>query len=169
MFVTVSTPPQLSAVVGLTKTFVALHEFASEATTTSLAQVMVGFWVSLTVTVKLQVLVRPTASVAVEVTVVVPFGKVDPEAGVELMVTVPGQLSVAVTVNVTTAPHVPGSVDRTIFAGQVIVGGVTSFTRTVNEQVAVLPASSVAVHITVVPPSGNAAGALLVIVTLASQ
>jgi hypothetical protein len=51
----------------------------------------------------------------------------------------------------------------------VITGASSSLIVTSCEQVAVLPASSVAVHITVVPPSGNAAGALFVTVTLASQ
>ena len=56
---------------------------------------MVGFSVSLTVTVKVHVAVLPDASVAVQVTVVVPFGKAVPEAGEQLVVT-PGQLSLAV-------------------------------------------------------------------------
>ena len=45
-----------------------------------------------TVTVKEHVAVFPTASVAVHVTVVVPSGKTDPEAGTQTVV-VPGQLS----------------------------------------------------------------------------
>jgi hypothetical protein len=48
--------------------------------------------VSLTVTVKLHVFVWPAASVAVQVTVVIPPGKVEPDGGVQLAVT-PGQLS----------------------------------------------------------------------------
>jgi len=42
-----------------------------------------------------QVAVFPDVSVAVQVTVVVPFAKVEPEAGEQLVVT-PGQLSLAV-------------------------------------------------------------------------
>ena len=49
----------------------------------------------LTVTVKVQVAVRFDVSVAVHVTVVVPTGKVEPEAGEQLVVT-PAQLSEAV-------------------------------------------------------------------------
>jgi hypothetical protein len=49
----------------------------------------------MTVTVNEQLAVRADASVAVQLTVVVPSGKVEPEAGVQLVVT-PGQLSVAV-------------------------------------------------------------------------
>ena len=59
---------------------------------------------STTVTVKEQLAVLPEASVAVPVTVVVPFGKVEPEAGLATTVT-PGQLSAAVTLKLTTAEH----------------------------------------------------------------
>ncbi len=71
-------------------------------------QVITGFSVSVTVTVNEQVDVLPDASVAVLVTVVVPFGNVEPDAGLETTVT-PGQLSVAVTLKFTTAEHFPGS------------------------------------------------------------
>ena len=57
-------------------------------------QVIDGGCVSLTVTVKVQKPVLFELSVAVQVTVVVPFGKVEPEAGTQLTVT-PEQLSVA--------------------------------------------------------------------------
>lgn len=53
------------------------------------------------VTVKLQVAVFIDASVAVQVTVVVPMGKHEPDGGVHPTVT-PGQLSVAVAVKVAT-------------------------------------------------------------------
>jgi hypothetical protein len=55
---------------------------------------MLGGCVSLTVTWKLQLAVLFAASVAVQVTVVVPLAKVEPLGGVQLAVT-PGQLSVA--------------------------------------------------------------------------
>lgn len=48
-----------------------------------------------TVTVKLPVALFPALSVAVQVTVVVPSGKVEPEAGVQLTGTVPSTASVA--------------------------------------------------------------------------
>jgi hypothetical protein len=48
----------------------------------------------LTITVKLQLLVLPAASVAVQVTGVVPVLKLEPVGGVQVTVT-PGQLSVA--------------------------------------------------------------------------
>jgi hypothetical protein len=60
-------------------------------------QVIVGFWLSLTVTVNVQVVALPDVSVAVAVTVVVPVGKLAPDGGLLVTVT-PGQLSVAASV-----------------------------------------------------------------------
>ena len=60
-------------------------------------QLAVGGSLSVTVTVKLHVLVRPAASVAVQLTVVVLTGKSPPETGLQLMVA-PGQLSLALAV-----------------------------------------------------------------------
>ena len=60
-------------------------------------QVTVGGCVSLTVTVNEQVAVLPDPSVAVQVTVVVPFGKGDPLLGIHATVA-PEQLSFAVGV-----------------------------------------------------------------------
>jgi hypothetical protein len=57
-------------------------------------QVAVGGSVSLTVTVNEQVAVLPLASVAVQSTVVVPFGNVAPLAGTQARLA-PGQLSLA--------------------------------------------------------------------------
>ncbi len=55
-------------------------------------QLASGAWVSVTVTVKVQVPLLPLASVAVQVTVVGPFWKVLPLAGLQT-VAAPGQLS----------------------------------------------------------------------------
>ena len=74
-----------------------------------------------TVTVKLQVAVFPCASVAVLVTVVVPTANGLPLAGALLTVT-PGQLSAAVTENVTLLRQTPGAALTVKFAGQVIDG-----------------------------------------------
>ena len=60
-------------------------------------QVIAGACVSCTVTENEHVPVFPTASVAVHVTVVVPTGKVEPDAGTHTIVA-PGQLSEAVAV-----------------------------------------------------------------------
>jgi hypothetical protein len=123
--------------------------------TTLAGQVIAGGSVSVTVTVNAHRLVLPAASVATQLTVVTPFGKVEPDSGVQTVVT-PGQLSAAVTVKVTfAAEHWPGSVERTMFAGQVIASGWASLTMTVKEHRFVLPVESVAMQFTVVTPFGN--------------
>ena len=87
-------PGQLSPETGMKLTTV--PESDACGTVMSAGHSIVGFSVSLTVTVKEQLAVLPDASVAVLVTVVVPFGKVEPEGGLLTTVT-PGQLSLAVT------------------------------------------------------------------------
>ena len=105
----------------------------------------------MTVTVNAHSLVLPEASVATQFTMVIPFGKVEPDGGVHTTV-IPEQLSVAVAVKVTLeAEHWPGSDERTIFAGQVIVGFCLSTTVTVNEQLAPV----VVVQLTIVAPIGK--------------
>ena len=79
---------------------------------------MTGASVSLTVTVNVQALVLPTASVAVHVTVVTPLTKLEPLAGSQLTVA-PGQLSVAEAEKVTLLAQLPGAVLTTMFAGQI--------------------------------------------------
>jgi hypothetical protein len=59
-------------------------------------QVKVGFTLSVTVTVKLQVPVLFDKSEAEQLTVVVPFWKVEPEAGSQVTVRELSQLSLAV-------------------------------------------------------------------------
>ena len=119
-------------------------------------QVIVGFCVSLTVTVNEQFAGLPDPSVTVQLTVVVPVGKLEPEGGLQTGVPTFGQLSVAVAfAYVTTAEHWLAAVPCTTFAGQVITGACVSLTVTVNEQVAVSPAPSVTVQFTVVVPFGN--------------
>jgi hypothetical protein len=114
----------------------------------------VGPVVSRTVTVNEAAPVLPRASVAVQVTVVVPSGNVNPLAGVQVTSTTPSTVSVADAVQVNAAPD--GLVASTVaFPGTVTTGGVVSLTVTVNEAVPVLPRTSVAVHVTVVAPSGN--------------
>ena len=77
---------------------------------------------SLTVTVKVQLPVRLAASVAVQVTVVTPLAKVEPEIGEQLTVA-PGQLSLAAgVVYVTDAEHWPIAVFVVMFPGQLTVG-----------------------------------------------
>jgi hypothetical protein len=106
-----------------------------------------------TVTVKLQLVLLPEVSVAVQVTVVVPIGKVEPVAGLQTKTT-PGQLSETTGAKVALAPA--GQVGSfTMLAGQVIAGGCVSLTVTVNWQLAVWPEVSVAVQVTVVVPFWN--------------
>src|SRR5262245_23930230 len=99
--------------------------------------------------------VLPLASVAVLTTVVVPLAKLEPLAGTLVTVT-PGQLSVAITLNVTLLVHCPGAVLAMMFAGQLIAGFCSSFTVTVNVHKLELPLASVAMLVTVVTPTGNA-------------
>jgi hypothetical protein len=70
------------------------HTFGSVGLVMLAGQLIVGFSVSLTVTVNWQLAVLFDASCAVHVTVVVPFGKVEPDGGLQLTVA-PGQLSLA--------------------------------------------------------------------------
>jgi hypothetical protein len=94
------------------------------------------------------------ASVAVQLTVVVPMANVLPDGGVHVFVT-PGALSVAVVTKDTTAPD--GEVAFTImFAGTVSDGGSVSTTFTRNDPEDVLPEPSVAVQLTVVVPIAKA-------------
>ena len=65
-------------------------------TTIFAGQVTLGFSVSITVTVKLQLALFPTASVAVQMTVVTPLKKVVPDGGEKVRFATPEQLSVAV-------------------------------------------------------------------------
>src|SRR5438046_2016776 len=97
-----------------------------------------GGCVSLTVTVKVQVLLLPLLSRTVLVTVVVPRGKAKPLAGtLEMLVT--AQLSDVLTVKVTLLVHTPGAAFTVRLTGQVICGGCASFTVTVKVQVLLLP------------------------------
>ena len=115
----------------------------------------VGACVSCTVTVNEQLPVFAEASDAVHVTVVVPTGNVAPVAGTHTTVA-PGQLSDAVgVVKFTTAEHWPAVLPVVMFAGHVTVGACVSWIVTVNEHVPVFADASVAVHVTVVTPTGK--------------
>jgi hypothetical protein len=116
--------------------------------------VRVGPVVSCTVTVKLPVDVLPCVSLAEHVTVVVPIGNAEPDAGVHVTGRGPSMASVAVAVNVATAPA-PLVASTTRFAGSVSAGPAASVTVTVNKPDAELPCRSLAEHATVVVPIGN--------------
>jgi hypothetical protein len=96
----------------------------------------------------------PAASVAVHVTVVVPIGKVDPEAGVQTTGTDPSIASRADALKVAIAPAVLVAA-RVSFAGRVRTGAVLSPTVIVKLPEAAFPAASVAVQLTVVVPIGK--------------
>src|SRR5215472_15959195 len=97
----------------------------------------------------------PAASVATQVTVLVPIEKAAPDAGVQTTLIAPGQLSLTVGVKVTTALGLPGSFVTVRFAGQESSGGWVSTTATVKAQVLVFPAASVATQETTFVPFGN--------------
>src|SRR5258706_11945907 len=102
---------------------------------------------SRTMTAKLQPAVLPEVSVAVQLTVLVPFAKVEPLGGVQTKFA-PGQLSVRFGVNVTTALHWLASVPLTMFAGQTSTGFSVSLTVTEKLQPVLFPDASVAVQLT---------------------
>src|SRR5712691_11538662 len=109
-----------------------------------------------TVTLKEAVPVLPCASVAEQVTVVWPIGKLDPEAWSQLGVIDPSTLSFADTENVTEVPA-GFSLSTEKSAGTVTTGFVVStrLTVTVKEAVPVLPCASVAEQLTVVGPTAK--------------
>lgn len=114
---------------------------------------------TITLTLKVHVLVFPNASVAIQVTVVVPGGKNEPDAGVQTAVT-PGLI--VGSGKLTNAPLLPGSLNTVMSSGQVIVGG--SVSRTVVLSVAVLlsglGSASVAVTVAVLVIVPGAVGAI---------
>jgi hypothetical protein len=101
-----------------------------------------------------QVAVLPDESVAVQVTVVVPTGKIDPLAGEQTTVATE-QLSIAAGSAKATATPVDGgqvwAVTLVMPGGQAIAGACVSWTLTVNEQAG--PTDGV--QVTVVVPTGN--------------
>jgi len=150
---TIVSLPQLSEPVTLNVT-TALQLFKSLVWVISDGHVMTGFCPSTTVTVNEQVAELPLTSVTVLVTVVVPALNVLPEAGFDTIEDTE-QLSVPVTLNVTTAVQLFKSLFWVMFEGHVMTGFCPSTTVTVNEQVAEFPLISVAVLVTVVVPTLN--------------
>src|SRR5438552_2029671 len=115
---------------------------------------MVGGGVSCTFTVKVRVAMLPCASTAVQVTVVVPRGNVEPDGWSQITVSGPSTASKALAVKLTVAPSGPVA-SATMGSGRVSTGGVVSTTVTVNVAVAIFPATSLLLQVTVVGPSGN--------------
>src|SRR5918994_2104593 len=137
-----------------------VHSVKTEPSTRSSAEalnvaVAPAAEVSLTVTVNELSPVFPALSAAVQVTVVVPIGKISPGVLPHVTPTGPSTSSSAVAASQVAAAPV-GPVASTVrFAGTVTTGLVTSWTSTVNVAVPLLPALSVAEHVTVVVPSAN--------------
>jgi len=128
----------------------------THSTVWSAGQVIVGAVVSAaTVTTKEHIEELPEASVAVQVTVVVPSANTEPEGGEQTTLGVGSQASVAIAEKLTTSPPSLAQVTR-MSAGQVIEGAVVSATTvTSKEHIEELPEASVAVQLTVVVPTAN--------------
>lgn len=103
----------------------------------------------------------PDESVAVQVTDVVPTGKVDPDGGLHTTVGAGGQLSVAIGVTYVIVDVVVNGQDAcaalTIPAGQPFgnTGGCVSFTVTRKLHIDILFDESLTTHATVVLPFGK--------------
>jgi hypothetical protein len=120
----------------------------------SAGKVKTGAPVSFTVTLKLPLALLFEPSSAEQLTVVVPNGKVLPEASAQLTATAPDTTSVADAEYVTAAPA--GLVAATVISdGKERAGAVVSTTVTFPEAVAVNPPLSVTVQDTVVAPTGR--------------
>src|SRR5262245_4130175 len=100
---------------------------------------------SRTVTSNVAAVVFPARSVDVQRTVVVPTGKLDPEAGKQVTESLTSTRSLAETLNVTGAPDaLTALTDR--FGGTMTVGGVVSWTVAWNVVEEEFPAPSRAEH-----------------------
>ncbi len=109
---------------------------------------------SWTVTEKPQELVLPLWSVAVQVSVVTPKGKVDPDGGTHATVITDEHASETVGLKETSAPD--GPVHSAVWLlGHVIVGGVVSCTVMVTVSVSVPPLPSSTVSVIIFAARGN--------------
>ena len=123
---------QLSEVIGVPNVTLNATQELFALTTKLTGATIVGFCVSITVTVKLAVLVFPAASVAVYVTVVVPSENTSPELCVLVIVT-PAQLSVIVgVVQVAVALQFPVLLLMIRFAGIFVITGAKLSTTVIN-------------------------------------
>src|ERR1043166_5816226 len=136
--------PQLSLVASGTPrtTFEATHVPTVVFVSTLFGQVMLGGSLSLTIMVKVQ-LVVPQSLEAVQLTEFVPTGNALPEVGVQ--VTVGVGLPVALGLNVSVAEHNPTSVLVLMSLGQVMVG--PAFAVSVAWQLLVQPLPSTIVTV----------------------
>jgi hypothetical protein len=127
-FVTDCTP-QLSEVAGVpSETPLAEHFPASAFTVTAAGHVIVGFSLSTTVTLCVQVAVLPRPSVTVHVTLVVPTGNSDGALFVTVIVPQPPPV-VGVPSATSVAPQAPASALTVRSGGQAMDGGVQVMIR----------------------------------------
>ena len=151
------TVPQPADAVGAEYVTLAAHCPAAASAVTLPGQLMVQ--ATPTVTVNEQLPGLPEVSLAVQLTVVTPSGKLEPEAGVQVTVRAPSQTSVAVAENVAVAEPEPAGLSVTLIGpGQLTVGPWLSLTVTVKLQAG----PAVVLQLTVVIPFGKnepAAGA----------
>jgi hypothetical protein len=108
---------------------------------------------SVTVTKKLQLELFPDASVAVHTTLVVPFGKLNPDAGTHT-IEPPTQLSVKLAAKLTLLVQPPAAAPTVMLPGQLGTGRSVSLTVTVKLQL-VSPQLLDAVQLTRVVPFGK--------------
>jgi hypothetical protein len=152
LLVTVATP-QLSAVVGVPNTTEVATQFASAEATMFAGAAIVGLVLSITVTVCVNEVVFPAASVAVQFTVVIPSGKV---VGASFVTDKREQLSEAVGVPSATFVAVHDAFALTLTsAGTIKSGAFNSITPIVAEQDVAVPLASVIVYVNVFVPVGK--------------
>src|SRR6185369_14750879 len=154
-----------SAVTGVPRTTLVALQPELAVTNTVGGQVMVGGVWSRTTTNCWQVAVLPLVSVAVQVTVFVPKGKL---AGALLVTLATAQLSLVTGAPRTTLVALQAELAATItVGGQVMVGGLWSRTTTCCWQVTVLPLVSLTVQVTTFVPAEKLTGALLLMLPTA--
>src|SRR3954470_7631206 len=147
--------PQLS-VASTVKFTIASVRPVSAGCTMLAGQVTCGASVAFTVTWNVFVTEFPEASVARQVTTVLPFWNVEPLGGTQTRITGLEQRSNTVGSKLTTALQLPASVCCEMSGGSVSAGICLSSIVMVKAQEALLPAASVAVQFTVFVPTGNA-------------
>ena len=134
---------QLSVATGFPKFAITAAQFVLAFTVMFAGAIIVGLVLSSTITFCVAVAVFPALSVTVQVTTVVPNGKVP---GALLVTEATPQLSAVVGVPKVTPKALHDEFALTVTAtGAVIVGSSVSFTVTVKLAELVLPAASVAV------------------------
>jgi hypothetical protein len=160
-------PPQLSDTVGAVQVTVAWQEALAFAVMFEGHPAIRGLVLSWTITLKEHVDVFPAASEAVYVTMVVPKLKIVPGFFVEVSVNVPPQLSETVgAVQLTVAWQDAFAFTVMLEGHPLMTGLVLSWTITLNEQVDVFPAASVAVYVTSVVPRLKIVPGLFVVVSV---